>query len=515
MLVRVFRYDPYRDVSERFENYMIPHSKAMSVLDVLLYIYDHHDRIAFRYGCRWGKCGTCAVMVNGRPVLACKTTAQDPMTVSPLPNFPIVRDLVVDRSGYDSKLARLRLFLERVERPQTAPEKLPPGQFTDFKRTSRCIDCLSCLATCPIVSQHPSKYIGPMAFLNLSRFAFDPRDRGEKIKTALFEGLYHCTMCEKCRQVCPLQLDIPQIAIEKLRGAAVRRDLGPPTTHREIRAQIMRTGRVVRKRKPSLLELTKGIFESPNSVARAGLFVGCLIDCDERLQDIGRDAIEVLAQNRMSVLLPRDQVCCGLPAGTVGYSNVIETLAHRNIESFGKLGADHLITLCAGCGMVLKKHYPKLAREKGRSLPEILDLAEVLTKDMTTSRYLGSRLEMRVAYSDPCHLYRGQSVFDQPRTLIKSIPGVELVEMEGSDICCGGGGGLRISNPELSLSIAEKKIDMALRANVDVIVTSCPTCILQLSDAARRKGHRIKVLHIASLLRMAYRGTAIEGERLA
>jgi fumarate reductase (CoM/CoB) subunit B len=350
-----------------------------------------------------------------------------------------------------------------------------------------------------------------MALLSVSKFCFDPRDKGERIKTALAEGLYHCTMCEKCRQVCPLQIDVPQIAVEGLRVMAVRRKLAPSAIHEERRALILKTGSIVQTLKPSLLDRTKETLEIPDS-AGVGLFLGCLINCDERLQGIGEDAIRVLARSNMSVTVPRDQVCCGLPASTVGYDDVIELLANTNIEIFGKLGADYLITLCAGCGMVLKRYYPDLAGERDRSLPEILDFSEVLAKNPRDKLNPISESRIRVAYSDPCHLYRGQSVFDQPRRLIKSIPGIDLVEVKESDVCCGGGGGLPTTNSRLSLSIAEKKVGMMLRENVNLVVTSCPTCILQLSIAVKRKHAEMKVLHIASLLQRAYDGAGAEEE---
>lgn len=101
--VKVFRYDPKRDKKPNFQVYKVPANETFSILDVLIYIYEHYDgSLAFRYSCKMGKCGSCTVLANKKPVCACRTLVEDGMIIEPLPNFPVIRDLVVDYKSYEN-----------------------------------------------------------------------------------------------------------------------------------------------------------------------------------------------------------------------------------------------------------------------------------------------------------------------------------------------------------------------------------------------------------------------------
>nr|NIN53125.1 2Fe-2S iron-sulfur cluster binding domain-containing protein [Nitrososphaeria archaeon] len=177
--VTIFRYDPERDVKPRYEFFRVPYREDLTILGVLRYIYEEYDgSLAFNYECRFGVCGLCAVKVNGRPILACKTMAQREMVIEPLSNLPVIRDLVADRSGFSKAIMRIRPFLERVTPPKTEPEKLKPRNFETYTGACRCTRCLNCLSVCPPASAARNEYSGPAVMVELSKYMFDPRDEG-------------------------------------------------------------------------------------------------------------------------------------------------------------------------------------------------------------------------------------------------------------------------------------------------------------------------------------------------
>ena len=217
--VTVFRYDPSKDFKPRYEKYEVPHREGMNVLEVLKFIYDHYTPIAFRYGCRIKVCGYCAVMMNGKPVLACKEKAQDVMTIEPIPVMPVIKDLVVDLDAYFEKRAKLRPFIEST---QAAPMPRPLSYETvnRYRECEICMECLICDAACPLVAAKEHKFAGPSTLLEIARLAREPRDEGNRIALAVSEGLLVCDLCGKCSQACPIGIKVDEILGELQQMAA-------------------------------------------------------------------------------------------------------------------------------------------------------------------------------------------------------------------------------------------------------------------------------------------------------
>ncbi|RLE62163.1 MAG: succinate dehydrogenase/fumarate reductase iron-sulfur subunit [Thermoprotei archaeon] len=500
--VTVFRYNPEEDIEPRYKTYEIPFQEGMTVLDALIYIRENYDStLAFNYECRYGYCGSCAVEVNGKPVLACRTLASRNMLVKPLSNLPIVRDLVVDRTYLTSSLLRIRAFLERKKPPGMKPEKLLPKDFSVFRVVSRCIDCSSCYSKCPTYTEAKHLYVGPGLVARIARYIFDPRDDGNKVRVLYQEGLFDCTLCGKCTEVCPYEIDIPKLVIIPVRGRALKSRMGPLKDVEEMAERAKLTGNVLMKPlKGSFLSKVKF---TTNLNGNTMLFLGCLFNYDYRLHSVCESAINVLRLNGTEVTVPEGQVCCGLPFIQMGYFEPIkEYLLKRNLQVFKKF--QKVVSICAGCSNTLKNWYPKLSKEMGEKFEvEVFDVNEFLVKCGWRKDLMGE-LNLRVTYHDPCELNRGCSISKEPRELIKSIPGVELVEMEESDLCCGGT--LKMTNPKVGYKIAERKAEMIRKLGVDVTVTSCPRCMTQLSSAlSLKKEKKIKVMHVVQLLDAAYK----------
>ncbi|NOZ95406.1 MAG: 4Fe-4S dicluster domain-containing protein [Acidobacteria bacterium] len=215
MRVKVFRYDPLRDKKPWYQEFKVDiKERGMKVLGVLDYLNTELGAgIAYRSSCRSGQCGSCAIMINNRPGLACRTPARDRMVLEPLKNFPVIRDLVVSHKSTRERMARLRPFLHRGTQRFTGEIEPISLRKTKFKELKDCIECYSCLGGCP-VKESDDNYAGPTLMRLIARFELDPRDGADRLAMAVEEGLYKCTTCGKCTVVCPEGFRIHEDVIE-------------------------------------------------------------------------------------------------------------------------------------------------------------------------------------------------------------------------------------------------------------------------------------------------------------
>ncbi|MFA4877638.1 MAG: fumarate reductase (CoM/CoB) subunit TfrB [Methanoregula sp.] len=473
LTVKIQRFDPEKDKEPHFETYMVRTNDGARVLHVLHAIHDTLDpTLSYRYSCASGQCGSCAVRVNGEPVLACMEEAKENITIEPL-NLPVKKDLVTDL------LPRLEMIAPLV--PKGEPVIPTKADIDAIKPLKTCIECLCCVSACPAVDV--TNFVGPTAMRQEMRLALDPRDSGDRVSDAVRDGLFTCTTCQACWKVCPKEIETPAKAIEKLRAIANKRGFTLPR-HLEVNALIRETGRSIPRTSESFLEKVSEIIEPYGPVrATVGFFVGCMYNL--RQQQSALDAMEVLRRNGIRVIIPKDQVCCGSPLIRTGQPDYVETLQKRNIGAFTSRGIDTVLTMCAGCGTTLKNDYKTPFR--------VIDINELL---MQNGIEAPAKLPIRATYHDPCHLLRGQGVHDQPRELIRQV--VDLVEMPS--ICCGSGGGVRSGNPEEAAAIGKKRGEEIKKTGADVVITSCPFCEFHIA------GHTDKpVKNIATVLLEGYR----------
>jgi fumarate reductase (CoM/CoB) subunit B len=473
LTIRIRRFDPDKDKEPHFETYTVKVNDGARILHVLHAIRDTIDpTLLYRYSCASGQCGSCAVRVNGEPVLACMHEAADNSTIEPI-NLAVKKDLVVDL------LPRLEEIAPFCAKKEIVP--LKKSDIDQIKPLRDCIECLACLSVCPAVDV--TKFLGPTAMRQEMRLALDPRDCGDRISDAVRDGLFTCTSCQECWKVCPKEIEIPGKAIEKLRAYANKRGFTLPR-HLEVAALIKETGRSVPRTAESFLEKVGDVLEPYGPVkATVGFFVGCMYNL--RQQQSALDAMEVLRRNSIRVIIPKEQVCCGSPLIRTGQLDYVDTLKRRNIETFRSRGIDTVLTMCAGCGSTLKNDY--------QTPFKVIDINELL---MQVGIEPPAKLPIKATYHDPCHLLRGQGVRDQPRALIRQV--VDLVEMPA--ICCGSGGGVRSGNPEEAAALGKRRGEEIRKTGAEAVITSCPFCEFHIA------GHTDKpVKHVATLLLEGYR----------
>ena len=219
--------------------------------------------------------------------------------------------------------------------------------------------------------------------------------------------------------------------------------------------------------------------------------------------------VRVLARHGFSVVVPPDQRCCGALNLHAGDRRTARELARRNIDAFLAAGVEAVIVNSAGCGSTLKEYGellepdPAYAEKARRFSAMVQDVTEFLAAlPLQPPR---SAVPQQVTYQDSCHLVHAQGVSSPPRELLRAIPGLELVEMEAPDRCCGSAGVYSFAQREMSLRLLDDKMRDVAATDASVIATANPGCIMQLEAGLRRHGLSGRVVHVIELLDEAYR----------
>ena len=233
---RLQRYDPEQGGILQLQEFTVPTSRGMTVLDGLIYVKENLDStLAFRTSCRMGICGSCGMLVNSYPHLACHTQIEefhsDVLTIKPLSNLPIIKDLVVDLTPMFDHHKSIRPYILRqdaqeIENP-TAEFGQTPQELSDFLQFTYCMKCGICVAACP-TSASDKLFLGPEALAQCYRYCADSRDDGQQERLRLVDtehGVWHCHLAGACSEACPKGLD-PALAIQLLKRRLASQALG-------------------------------------------------------------------------------------------------------------------------------------------------------------------------------------------------------------------------------------------------------------------------------------------------
>ena len=214
--IQVLRYRPEEEDKPVWQSYYVPFTDDMSVLQGLQYIKDELDgTLSFRWSCRMAICGSCGMMVNGKPKLSCQTFLRDllpgPVRVEALAHFPIERDLVVSVEPFVKKLESVKPYIIPKE-PRTLEQGeylQTPEQLAQFEQFSSCINCMLCYSACPQFGLDPD-FVGPGVLALLHRYNADSRDEGTAQRMEVVnaeQGVWGCTLVSYCSEVCPKGVD--------------------------------------------------------------------------------------------------------------------------------------------------------------------------------------------------------------------------------------------------------------------------------------------------------------------
>jgi glycolate oxidase iron-sulfur subunit len=225
--------------------------------------------------------------------------------------------------------------------------------------------------------------------------------------------------------------------------------------------------------------------------------------------DVHTASARVLAHLGVAVVDVADQTCCGALHAHAGDNAEAIRLAKRNIAAFERSGTEAILTNAAGCGAFLKSYVhllegdPRWADRAAAVASRARDITEYLAAAAEGATF--GELPMRVTYQDPCHLAHAQGIRGEPRTLLRSVRGLELIEMADADVCCGSAGYYNLAQPDYADRLLDGKIDAILATGADAVITANPGCMLQLAAGLRSRGKTVPVLHVIEVLDRAMR----------
>jgi len=229
-------------------------------------------------------------------------------------------------------------------------------------------------------------------------------------------------------------------------------------------------------------------------------FTGCGINY--MYPAVGEAFLKALKFLGVTVIIPKDQACCGLPAVSAGATRTIEKLADRNLAAISRHKVDHIVTACASCNAGLGDIYAEMGDEFGDLSAKTIDIFVFLARHGLPEKLAGlPRAEQRVkvTYHDPCHL-RNRGITREPRQILKALPQVDFVEMPDAASCCGLGGTYSVYHYEHSKKIGARKAENIAASGAQLVATDCPGCIMQLQDNINHAHGRQTPVHILELL---------------
>lgn len=393
---------------------------------------------------------------------------------------------------------------------------------------NKCAKCGKCRSICPVFIETGNESMVARGRISLA----DALRSGEIVHTELLrEYLLSCKKCLRCSSICPSGVDydliiqtmlddlanhigiwlIPRIVFRLfltrrwlfnllLKTASIFQRIVPLKRHgtmRHLPFMFMGGRWIPPLAKKSVLKKYRNTRKIKSPKMKVGFYVGCLINYI--YTDIADAVIEVLNHFEVEVVIPPGQLCCGIPARSLGDVKTARRLAETNVEVFEKANVDFIINACATCGRTLKRDYPRILGDRCLKFTnKLYDISEFIEKYCT---YEAKSLNTKITYHDPCHLYWGQNISKQPRDILRRSS--DFQEMENPERCCGGGGVFNLLHYDLSRKIGEYKAKAIEKSGANVVATGCPGCRLQIEDLLAANGSAVKCTHTIQILRDA------------
>lgn len=414
----------------------------------------------------------------------------------------------------------------------------------EYDNMQSCIRCGLCSSVCPTYQETFIEEESPRGRIAIARALTE----GHLSLTAdLLQHMDSCLMCEACTAICPAGVRMEGIG-EAVRAYIEDQQARPESAARKLMkgvgfkllanmdalrafsrgsALYQMTGLRGIAKNLGLLKLfglnqadslmpsvgggffvAKGQTWHPNGTprARVAVLAGCVMST--AFADTDRNTVDVLTINGCEVVAPRGQGCCGALHAHNGDLEIARELARANIAAFRSQNLDAIIVNAAGCGAQMKSYARLLAEDanwakeaaqfsaKVKDITEFLDGLGIVPPLRPVNRV--------VTYQDACHLAHAQGIKAAPRRLLRSIPGLTLVEMAESDRCCGSAGVYNLLQPEMAATLQQRKVRNIQATNADYVVTTNPGCLLQIQAGLNEAGSPTKIVHILDLLWETY-----------
>jgi heterodisulfide reductase subunit D len=376
-----------------------------------------------------------------------------------------------------------------------------------------CTNCQVCADVCPAVQAAREGQLSAVYRMKglkrvlrrragLFRKLFGKAEPSEGELKQFGDTVFRCTLCGNCQEVCPVGIHLRDLWL------SIRQDLVHSEAYPEkvdmIRDNLDESHNVFAEDNEERADWVEDMREAPDhgymkDKAEVVYFTGCVAAYFPLAQNIPMALAEILDASGVDfTLLGEEEWCCGFPLLGAGLKDMFQELVEHNLAAVREKGGRRVIFACPSCYQMWREYYPHEF--------EISHATQFLLELVRENRVALKELPMTVTYHDPCDLGRGARVFDAPREVIRSIPGITFVELPRNREncqCCGGGGNLEMIDADLSKEIARKKVEEILETGAQAVVTSCQQCVRTMMTYARRNKVPLEVLDITQLIHKA------------
>jgi len=392
-------------------------------------------------------------------------------------------------------------------------DKLDVKQFAELDACTRCGNCLDLCS----------------AYLGSKDVSISPKKKMEKLKNAVnkeygllsrllkrkmtkeeTEAISHaafaCTMCSRCEVDCHINIKLQDIWL-KLREILV--DEGEyPEAMDMMRDRLKKSRNVSFDTNEGRTDWIKPIPDIPGDrfireSAEVIYFVGCVSSFSPRTFKIPRSVVQILQKADIDFsLLGDEEWCCGFPLMSSGFAKDFVEFAEHNIERVNSSGAKYLVTSCPSCYHMWNHVYPEKIKDTRMNF-KVLHAVQYFYMLVEKGRIKLNPIDKKITYHDPCDLGRNSGIYEEPRKLIRSIPGLEFIELENSGkyaTCCGGGGNVESIDAGLSSNIASLKAHEIIKTEADIVVTACQQCVRTIATALKKEKSKIKTMDLVQLV---------------
>ena len=376
-----------------------------------------------------------------------------------------------------------------------------------------CTNCQACIDVCPAVSAAADGELsavyrmkGLQTLLKRRTGLFNRLFRkkpptGEDLKH-FSDTVFRCTLCGNCQEVCPVGIHLKDLWLS-LRQDMVHSKSYPKKINM-IRDNLAEDRNVFAEDNEERAEWVEDMNDPPDDNylkdrSDVVYFTGCTAAYFPLAQKIPMALAEILDRSAVDfTLLGEEEWCCGFPMLGAGLGEMFREFMAHNLEAVREKGAKEVVFSCPSCYQMWHEHYPHEFK--------ISHATAFLLNLIKEGRIPLRDLSLTVTYHDPCDLGRGSRIFDEPREIIRSIPGVRFVELSNTREncqCCGGGGNLEMVDAKLSAEISKRKIEEILDTGAQAVVTSCQQCVRTMTTYVRRNKVKLEVLDITQLVQRA------------
>lgn len=400
---------------------------------------------------------------------------------APLPFRPVIHGTAM----------RMAAVVDRIH-PKSP---VPPSVGTGF---GACVQCGYCMDSCPTRGEWVSST--PRGRILMTR---EVLEGSMQATPEYLRSVFACTLCGRCAVDCSVSINSPGMWID-LRSELVGkgRELDCLKAVAAVVNEAHNTAGKPNDQRTNWARRLRLRPEGHRTQGRIVYFTGCVTSFFPMVQDIARSFVRIADEARFDVtLLGGEEWCCGYPLISAGHRDDAAAAMRHNIDAVKATGAKTLVVTCPGCYRMWKEEYFHITGE--RPGVDVLHSTQFIAGLVRDNLISFSGLDRTVTYHDPCDLGRASRIYDEPRSILASIPGLRVSELRDNRqycSCCGSGGDLLVSNQDLSLGIAKRKLDEVLATGAAAVVTACPSCVRSLTMAKNANKMPVGVADITQIV---------------